>query len=180
MNAATIGKSRFKDFIQSLIESNNLRFEPIKENNTAWKVSVFAVILVRIFPHSDWIRRDLRIQFECGKIRNRITPNTDTFYAEQIAQFRQSYYNKDHEGSWKRTIEIKNDRETFARLLVIKRIRDIDIKEVLRHELSSVPLALSNPHITSTLCKTAKNELFKLLKFSLGTETVIPMNALKI
>ena len=25
---------------------------------TAWKVSVFGVILVRIFPHSDWIRRD--------------------------------------------------------------------------------------------------------------------------
>ena len=25
---------------------------------TAWKVSVFGVILVRIFPHSDWMRRD--------------------------------------------------------------------------------------------------------------------------
>ena len=29
--------------------------------NTAWKVSVFGVILVRIFPHLDWIRRDFRI-----------------------------------------------------------------------------------------------------------------------
>ena len=27
---------------------------------TAWKVSVFGVILVRIFPHSDWIRRDTK------------------------------------------------------------------------------------------------------------------------
>ena len=27
------------------------------------------------------IRRSLRIQSECGKIRTRITPNTDTFYA---------------------------------------------------------------------------------------------------
>ena len=26
--------------------------------NTAWKVSAFGVILVGIFPHSDWIRRD--------------------------------------------------------------------------------------------------------------------------
>ena len=26
--------------------------------DTAWKVSVFGVISVRIFPHSDWIRRD--------------------------------------------------------------------------------------------------------------------------
>ena len=42
---------------------------------TAWKVSVFGVFLVRIFPHSDWIRRDtvsLRIQSDCGKIRTRI------------------------------------------------------------------------------------------------------------
>ena len=34
---------------------------------TAWKVSVFGFILVRIFPHSDWIR-------------TRITSNMDTFY----------------------------------------------------------------------------------------------------
>ena len=26
--------------------------------NTAWKLPVFGVILVRIFPHSEWIRRD--------------------------------------------------------------------------------------------------------------------------
>ena len=48
---------------------------------TAWKVSVFGVILVRIFKHSEWIPRvSLRIQSECGKIWTRITPNTDTFY----------------------------------------------------------------------------------------------------
>ena len=35
---------------------------------TAWKVFVFGVILVRIFPHSDWIR-------------TRLTLNTNTFYA---------------------------------------------------------------------------------------------------
>ena len=35
---------------------------------TAWKVSVFGVFLVRI-------------QFKCGKIRTRKTPNTDTFHA---------------------------------------------------------------------------------------------------
>ena len=37
-------------------------------NITAWEVPVFEVILVRI-------------QSERGKIRTRITPNTDTFYA---------------------------------------------------------------------------------------------------
>ena len=44
---------------------------------TAWKVSVFGVILELfcIFPHLDWL------QSECGKTRTRITPNTDTFHA---------------------------------------------------------------------------------------------------
>ena len=30
----------------------------IEEHVTAWKVSVFGIFLVRIFPYSDWIRRD--------------------------------------------------------------------------------------------------------------------------
>ena len=41
------------------------------------KMSIFGFILIRIFPHSNF----LRIQSKCGKIRTRITPNTDTFYA---------------------------------------------------------------------------------------------------
>ena len=47
-------------------------------------MSVFGVILVRIFPHSDWISRyfvSLCIEFKCGKIQARTTPNTDTFHA---------------------------------------------------------------------------------------------------
>ena len=61
---------------------------------TAWKVFVFGVFLVRIFPHSYWIRRYterysvfLCIQSESGKIRTKKTPNTDTFYALNIATF---------------------------------------------------------------------------------------------
>ena len=51
------------------------------------KGSVSGVILVHIFPHLDWIRRDtLRIQSECGKIRTRITLNTDTFYEVLIVR----------------------------------------------------------------------------------------------
>ena len=51
------------------------------QNQTAWKVSVFGIILVRIIPHSDWIEVSHRIQPECRKMRTRIAPNTDTFYA---------------------------------------------------------------------------------------------------
>ena len=37
--------------------------------HTAWKVFVFGVILVRIFPHSDWIRRDTAYR-ECECVRD--------------------------------------------------------------------------------------------------------------
>ena len=77
-------------------------------------------------------------------------------------------------------IAIKKDREMSARLLVIQRTCEIDVKEVLRYELSSVLLALANSYIASTLCKKAKNELFKSLKISLGTVSVIPVNTPKI
>ena len=52
----------------------------IRNVDTAWKVSVFGVILVRIFPHLYWIRK-LYLYWipKCGKIQTRITPNTDTF-----------------------------------------------------------------------------------------------------
>ena len=41
--------------------------------DTEWKVSVFGVFLVRIFPHLDWIQRDtFRIQSKSGKKRARI------------------------------------------------------------------------------------------------------------
>ena len=43
------------------------------------------VILVRIFPHSDWIRKDTLYLYvfpsKCGNIQKRITPTMDTFHA---------------------------------------------------------------------------------------------------
>ena len=43
--------------------------------NTAWKVSVWEAILVRIFPHS-------------GFIRTKKTPHTNTFYAVKLSNKR--------------------------------------------------------------------------------------------
>ena len=48
-------------------------------SSTARKVSVFGVFLVRIFPYSDWKRKDT--QSECGKIRTRKALNTISFHA---------------------------------------------------------------------------------------------------
>ena len=58
-------------------------------SNTAWKVSVLGVILVRVFPHSNWVSlriqsKSFRIKSECGKIQTRITPNTGNFYAVKV------------------------------------------------------------------------------------------------
>ena len=62
---------------------------------TAWKGSVFGVILDHIFPYSYDVffldfqvkaferfkdSRFLRISSKCGKMRTRITPNTNIFY----------------------------------------------------------------------------------------------------
>ena len=51
----------------SLNKWKTINLRHISVTCTAWKVSLFRVILVRIFLHSDWIR-------------SRITPNSDTFY----------------------------------------------------------------------------------------------------
>ena len=65
---------------------------------TAYKVSVFEVILVRIFPGFSRIwteygeRRSIslysvRIWKNAGKMRTRITPNTDSFYAVMFVSY---------------------------------------------------------------------------------------------
>ena len=56
-------------------------------------------------------------------------------------------------------VAVKSDREIFARLLVIQRKRGIDIKDVLKFELSSLPLSLAT--VNGTLCKTVKSKLFQ-------------------
>ena len=54
----------------------------IGKEYTASKVSLFEVILVRLFPHSDSIRRDTeQLSIFRPKIRTRKVLNTDTSYA---------------------------------------------------------------------------------------------------
>ena len=43
-------------------------------------------------------------------------------------------------------IPVKADHDTFGRMLVIQRIRGIDLQDVLEYELSSQPLSLSKPN----------------------------------
>ena len=47
----------FLKFWKITFFAEHLRKTALKDN-TAWKVPVFGVLLVRIFPHSNWMRRD--------------------------------------------------------------------------------------------------------------------------
>ena len=62
--------------------------------NAEQKVSVFGVILVRIFPSFSCIRTEhgevsispysVRMRENAGRMRTRITPNTDSFYVVKV------------------------------------------------------------------------------------------------
>ena len=73
----TVNLCGLRKFKSSSVVWPGLTFVPYSwQQCSTWhcvKVSVFGVILVRIFLHSDWKKYE--------KIRTRITPNTDTFYA---------------------------------------------------------------------------------------------------
>ena len=72
------------------------------KTNTAQKESVFGVILVHIFPAFSRIRTEygeipysIRMRENAGKMRTRITPNTDSFYAvKRQRQFKNTIYGK--------------------------------------------------------------------------------------
>ena len=61
---------------------------PYMKRCTAWKVSKYGVFLVRIFPHSDWIRRDTSycsvFSPNTGKYGPEKTPYLDPFHAVMI------------------------------------------------------------------------------------------------
>ena len=63
----------------------SIKFFIHSKSCTAWKVSVFGLFLIRVFPHSDWIWKDT--ESKCLKIRTRKTPNMDTFHAILNAKF---------------------------------------------------------------------------------------------
>ena len=89
----------------------------------------------RIFPHSDWI---LRMREHVGKMRTRITPNTDTFYAVFSK-------NEVFENSWY-VLEIS--RNIFERFCgTIFTLKDLPIRTVKNFFLISVLFSI-NPLIS--------------------------------
>ena len=52
-------------------------------------------------------------------------------------------------------ITISGERNLFGRLLIVAKYHDVDVKEVLRYELSTMPFALA--HADGALRKTTKS-----------------------
>lgn len=59
-------------------------------------------------------------------------------------------------------IAVKSSRDLFARLLIISKTRDINLKELLSYSLCDYPLALST--VSGSLVKTAKAKMLELLE----------------
>ena len=76
----------------------------------------------------------------------------------------------------KKDVAIRSEHETFARLLVIEKNRNISLKKVMQFELSPTPKSISNLESSTTLRRTVKTELFKHLKSSIEMVEEIPEN----
>ena len=59
-------------------------------------------------------------------------------------------------------IALKTDRNLFARLLVMSKSQELDLKELLSYSLSDYSLSLAT--VTGGLVKTARSKVFEILK----------------
>lgn len=78
--------------------------------------------------------------------------NLRTFTSKKIAV-------KDNKGQH---LAVKTSRDLFARLLVISRTREIDLKGLLTYSLTDYPLSIATT--SGDLIKTAKSKMFEILE----------------
>jgi hypothetical protein len=70
---------------------------------------------------------------------------------------------------------VKLNRNFFARLLVIAKNREIDLKEVLSYSLGSYPLSLATS--TVGLVKTAKSKLLEIVESEAGNPAEVDIRS---
>ena len=68
------------------------------------------------------------------------------------------------------TIAVKSTRNLFARLLVISKTREIDLKGLLSFSLSEFPLSIATA--SGDLVKTTKSKMFEILEKTAGSPVV--------
>jgi len=59
-------------------------------------------------------------------------------------------------------VTLTEDRDPFGRLLIVANVRQVNVREILCYELSTVPYALA--HTEGTLRKTTKSLLLQILE----------------
>ena len=63
----------------------------------AWKVSVFRIILVRVFPHSDWMRRDtLYLSYSVTMPENTDQNNSEYGHFLRSASLQTKFWTQSH------------------------------------------------------------------------------------
>ena len=75
-------------------------------------------------------------------------------------------------------IQIKADKELFARLTLIAQVRSMDMKEVLSYSLGPVPWSLATAE--GAMTKTAKSNLLPLLEGAVPPVEQPPSDAVNI
>ena len=73
-----------------------------------------------------------------------------------------------------RQLVVKTSRDLFARLLIMSKSREIDLKDLLSYNLSDYPLSLATA--AGGLVKTAKSKMFEILESAVVDSKVDPNN----
>ena len=96
-------------------------------------------------------------QFVLERLVERKVPFFDTVKKMKLHTFSNLKKTTKTRSNTGETLSITTDRQLFGRIVVVAKTRDIDLKHLLSHELSPVPLALAKPD--GTLNKTQKQTL---------------------
>ena len=71
-------------------------------------------------------------------------------------------------------VTVSADRKLFGRLLIVSQSRDINLREVLKYKLDSVPCALAHPD--GSLRKTTKSVFLGILKEEVQVQTRLTLD----
>ena len=104
-------------------------------------------------------------QLDCF-VQQRLHTNSVSFW-DAIPNLRIKTFNTTRKkvripSSNEKAVVMAEDRDLFGRLLIVAKVREINLREVLSYELSAVPYSLA--HSDGTLRQTAKNVLLQILE----------------
>ena len=113
-----------------------------------------------------------------GFIADRINTNQVNFWEPlpklKINTFSTATKKMQAKASNDKIITLTSDRELFGRLLVVAKQREVNLREVLSYELSTVPVAIA--HRDGSLRKTTKSSLMSVLEKNVTALPSLPLS----